>query len=145
MPLIPYSNEKAGTHNYGLGWRMYVLKNGKKLIYHTGWWHGNRTIFVRLLEEDVTIVALCNNDSRNIYTAKEMADYFGDYMQHTDRDDEDGRVARNTVVRKPTARKRANVIVRKSSSKKHLVAKAKVKTTKKRSTTTSYAGKAGKK
>lgn len=136
----PYSNEKAGTHNYGLGWRMYVLKNGKKLIYHTGWWHGNRTIFVRLIDEDVTIVALCNNDSRNIYSAKEMADYFGDYMQHTDRDDEDGRVARTTVVRK-----RSNATVRKSSSKKHLVAKAKVKTTKKRSTTTSYAGKAGKK
>ncbi len=146
----PYSNEKAGTHNYGLGWRMYVLKNGKKLIYHTGWWHGNRTIFVRLIEEDVTIVALCNNDSRNIYTAKEMADYFGDYMQHTDRGDEEGRVARNTVSRNTVARhavtrKRSNATVRKSSSNKHLVAKAKVKTTRKRSTTTSYAGKAGKK
>jgi CubicO group peptidase (beta-lactamase class C family) len=129
----PYSNEKPGTHNYGLGWRMYVLKNGKKLIYHTGWWHGNRTIFVRLIEEDVTIVALCNNDSRNIYMAKEMADYFGDYMQHVDRDpDADTRVVRH-VVRK------------KSSNKKTLLAKAKIKTTKKRSTTTSYAGKAGRK
>ncbi len=35
----PYSNEKPGTHNYGLGWRMYVLKM-EKLIYHNGWWHG---------------------------------------------------------------------------------------------------------
>ncbi|HEU4471124.1 MAG TPA: serine hydrolase domain-containing protein, partial [Flavisolibacter sp.] len=30
---MPYSFEKPGTHNYGLGWRMYLLKNGKKLIY----------------------------------------------------------------------------------------------------------------
>lgn len=128
----PYSHEKPGTHNYGLGWRMYVLKNGKKLIYHTGWWHGNRTIFVRLLDEEVTIVALCNNDSRRIYAAKEMADYFGDYMQRTDRDDfADNRVARHTV--------------RKKSSKKQLIAKAKTKTHKKRSTTTAYAGKAGRK
>lgn len=131
----PYSFEKPGTHHYGLGWRMYVLKNGKKLIYHTGWWHGNRTIFVRLLEEDVTIVALCNNDSRRIYAAKEMADYFGDYMQRVDRDDDDGRIARNTP-------RNTRHTVRKSS-KKHLVAKA--KTHKKRSTTTSYAGKAGRK
>lgn len=39
---IPYSNEKPGTHNYGLGWSMLLLKNGKKIIYHNGWWHGNR-------------------------------------------------------------------------------------------------------
>ncbi|MDF2187837.1 serine hydrolase domain-containing protein [Paraflavitalea sp. CAU 1676] len=137
----PYSNEKPGTHNYGLGWRMYVLKNGKKLIYHTGWWHGNRTIFVRLLDEDVTIVALCNNDARNIYTAKEMADYFGDYMQHVDRGSDDDRVARNTPVRKSSRGKRY------TSSKKQLLAKntKSKKTTKKRSTTTSYAGKAARK
>lgn len=133
----PYSNEKPGIHNYGLGWRMYVLKNGKKLIYHTGWWHGNRTIFVRLIDENVTIVALCNNDSRNIYSARQMADYFGEYMQGIDNDEEDGRVARVThpVVRKSTRK----------PAKKQLVAKAKTKTHKKRTTTTSYAGKAGKK
>lgn len=133
----PYSNEKAGTHNYGLGWRMYVLKNGKKLIYHTGWWHGNRTIFVRLLDEHVTIVALCNNDSRNIYAAKEMADYFGDYMQGIDRGDEDGRVTAAPVVRKS----KPGTVSKKQLLAKHTVKK---KTTGKRSTTTAYAGKAGK-
>jgi CubicO group peptidase (beta-lactamase class C family) len=130
----PYSNEKPGTHNYGLGWRMFVLKNGKKLVYHNGWWHGNRTAFYRLLDEDVTIIALCNNDAKNIYTVRQMADYFGDYMQRTDRDDDaDNRVVRNTTT------------VRKRSIKKNAIAKAKPKTHKKRSTTTSYAGKAGKK
>ncbi|WP_246228548.1 serine hydrolase domain-containing protein [Paraflavitalea devenefica] len=124
----PYSFEKPGTHNYGLGWRMYVLKNGKKLVYHNGWWHGNRTAFYRLLDEDVTIIALCNNDAKSIYTVKEMADYFGDYMQRTDGDGyADNRVART---------------VRKKSSKKQMIAKAKTKSYKKRSTTTSYAGKA---
>jgi CubicO group peptidase (beta-lactamase class C family) len=125
----PYSFEKPGTHNYGLGWRMYVLKNGKKLVYHNGWWHGNRTAFYRLLDEDVTIIALCNNDAKSIYTVKEMADYFGDYMQRIDHDGyADNRVARTSIRRK--------------SSKKQIIAKAKTKSYKKRSTTTSYAGKA---
>jgi CubicO group peptidase (beta-lactamase class C family) len=84
-----YSFEKPGTHNYGLGWRMYLLKNGKKLIYHNGWWHGNRTSFYRMLDEDATIIALCNNDDRYVYRVKEMADIFGDYMQGHNRYDDD--------------------------------------------------------
>ena len=84
-----YSFEKPGTHNYGLGWRMYLLKNGKKLVYHNGWWHGNRTAFYRLLDENVTIIALCNNDFRRIYNVKEMSDIFGDYMQSDEIDYED--------------------------------------------------------
>jgi CubicO group peptidase (beta-lactamase class C family) len=86
---MPYSFEKPGTHNYGLGWRMYLLKNGKKLIYHNGWWHGNRTAFYRLIDEDVTIIALCNNDAKKVYSVKEMADIFGNYMQKRDHDDDD--------------------------------------------------------
>jgi CubicO group peptidase (beta-lactamase class C family) len=109
----PYSNEKPGTHNYGLGWRMYVLKNGKKLIYHNGWWHGNRTAFYRLLDEDVTIIALCNNDSKKVYSVKEIADVFGEYMQRRDTGDDDDNqpvVSRkrthrtHTVYKKKTAR-----------------------------------------
>lgn len=86
---MPYSFEKPGTHNYGLGWRMYLLKNGKKLVYHNGWWHGNRTAFYRLIDEDVTIIALCNNDAKKVYSVKEMADIFGDYMQKRDHSDDD--------------------------------------------------------
>lgn len=82
----PYSFEKPGTHNYGLGWRMLLLKNGKKVIYHNGWWHGNRTSFYRLIDENVAIIAFCNNDSKMIYKTKDMADIFGNYFH-----DEDGK------------------------------------------------------
>jgi len=84
-----YSFEKPGTHNYGLGWRMYLLNNGKKLIYHNGWWHGNRTSFYRMTDEDATIIALCNNDCRYVYKVKEMADIFGDYQQNHNHYDDD--------------------------------------------------------
>ncbi len=80
----PFSFEKPGIHNYGLGWRMLLLKNGKKLIYHNGWWHGNRTAFYRLIDEDAVIIALCNNDSRMIYSTKKLADLFGNYLQTGD-------------------------------------------------------------
>ena len=76
----PYSFEKPGINNYGLGWRMFVLKNGKKFIYHNGWWHGNRTAFYRLVEENVTIIALSNNDYKRVYAAKKIADIFGRYF-----------------------------------------------------------------
>jgi CubicO group peptidase (beta-lactamase class C family) len=100
---MPYSFEKPGTHNYGLGWRMYLLKNGKKLIYHNGWWHGNRTAFYRLLDEDVTIIALCNNDAKKVYSVKEMADIFGNYMQRRDHGDDDEITIRQSTRKRNTA------------------------------------------
>lgn len=132
----PYSNEKPGTHNYGLGWRMYVLKNGKKLIYHNGWWHGNRTAFYRLIDENATIIALCNNDSKKIYRVREMADIFGDYMQGRDEDEEEGVVKVAPVVRKKA------VVTKKKAS--YAAASKKKKSTTKRSTSTKYAAKAKK-
>lgn len=138
----PYSFEKPGVNNYGLGWRMFVLKNGKKLVYHNGWWHGNRAAFVRLLDEDVTIVAVCNNDSKRIYAVKEMADYFGDYMQnHSDDGDADNRVVRTTYTQKKKVAVRKRTAIAKSSKSSK---STKGRVTKKRSTTSSYAGKAKK-
>ena len=77
----PYSQEKAGRRNYGLGWRMICLPYNKKLIYHNGWWHGNRTVFIRMLDEDATIIALCNNDNTRVYASKKLCDVFGNYQQ----------------------------------------------------------------
>lgn len=72
----PYSNERPGIRNYGLGWRMNIYPNGKKLIYHNGWWHGNNASFIRLIDEDATIIVLSNKFSRNVYKAKQLAEIF---------------------------------------------------------------------
>ncbi len=72
----PYSNERPGIRNYGLGWRMNIYPNGKKLIYHNGWWHGNNASFIRLLDEDATIIVLSNKFTRNVYKAKQLAEIF---------------------------------------------------------------------
>ena len=84
----PYSLEKRGKRNYGLGWRMIVFPGGKKLIYHNGWWHGNRTVFIRMMEENATIIALCNNDNKRVYASKKLCDVFGNYQQSHENTDE---------------------------------------------------------
>jgi CubicO group peptidase (beta-lactamase class C family) len=75
----PYSNEKPGVRNYGLGWRMNIYSNGKKMIYHNGWWHGNNATFIRLIEDSATIIAVGNKFNRHIYHARELTSLFGDY------------------------------------------------------------------
>ena len=77
-----YSFEKEGKRNYGLGWRMTFLDNGKKLLYHNGWWHGNNAAFIRLTDEKATIIVLGNKFNRRIYASKHAADIFGNYMQN---------------------------------------------------------------
>jgi CubicO group peptidase (beta-lactamase class C family) len=72
----PYSNEKSGTKNYGLGWRMYNFPNDYKIIYHNGWWHGSNAVFIRLIKEDATIIAIGNKFNKNIYKAKELIGLF---------------------------------------------------------------------
>ena len=72
----PYSNEKAGVRNYGLGWRMNVYPDGKKVIYHNGWWHGNNNVFIRMIQDSVTIIVLGNKYNPLIYQSKEIANVF---------------------------------------------------------------------
>ena len=81
----PYSNEKPGIRNYGLGWRMNIYPDSKKIIYHNGWWHGNNASFIRLLDEDVTIIAIGNRFCRCIYKVKQLAGIFNpSFLQVTE-------------------------------------------------------------
>lgn len=47
--------------NYGYGWRINDVSKDKKIVYHRGWWKGFRTYFVRVLDEDKTIIVLNNS------------------------------------------------------------------------------------
>lgn len=55
----PRNNWLRGHFNYGYGWRIFESP-GQKVVYHTGWWHGFRHIYLRDLKNDVTIVLLSN-------------------------------------------------------------------------------------
>lgn len=69
----PYSLERKGHQNYGLGWRLdTVEKFDKQIVYHFGWWHGNRAVFLRDLKNDLTVIILSNKFTRNIYRIKDL-------------------------------------------------------------------------
>ena len=85
---MPYSNERPGIKNYGLGWRMNIYDNGKKMIFHNGWWHGNNAVFIRLMDENATIIVLNNKYTSATYKARLLANIF--YPYYLDNASEDG-------------------------------------------------------
>ena len=87
----PYSHEKAGTKNYGLGWHLLMLPNDKKVIYHNGRWHGFNSAFARLTDEKVTIIIAGNKYNPGVYRAsKKMYNLFGPYDGRDVEQEEDG-------------------------------------------------------
>lgn len=85
MIFEPYSNEKAGQNNYGLGFRMKIFDNGEKLTYHNGWWHGTNSVFAHLLTSKVTIVAIGNKYSGKVYSALALSGLFEDFPPQKDK------------------------------------------------------------
>lgn len=65
----PYSHEKPGIRNYGFGWRLLVYPDSTEIVYHNGWWHGNNTVFYRIVQDTSTIIILGNKYNRSIYHA----------------------------------------------------------------------------
>lgn len=52
--------------DYGLGWR--IDKYRPNIVYHTGWWKGFRTMFIRKLDTRHTIIALNNQENMLPYS-----------------------------------------------------------------------------
>ena len=76
MAYQPQSPINKYYHNYGLGWRILAKPNEERLVYHNGWWHGNNTVFTRLIGESATIIILGNRFNKSIYKGKEIASVF---------------------------------------------------------------------
>lgn len=70
-----YSNEHKGEHNYGLGWRLLIEPN-QTIVYHNGWWHGNNTVFTRLVKDSATLIILGNRFNKSIYSGRKLTSVF---------------------------------------------------------------------
>lgn len=55
----PSSALERGHFGYGYGWRTFTESN-RKVVYHTGWWHGFKHIYLRELDKDITVILLSN-------------------------------------------------------------------------------------
>jgi CubicO group peptidase (beta-lactamase class C family) len=63
---LPYSFERQGYQNYGLGWRMFNYPE-QKIIFHNGYWQGNNNCFYRFINDNFTIIVLGNKLNKYIY------------------------------------------------------------------------------
>ncbi len=100
--FAPHSFEKQSIHNYGFGWRLQLLPNGKKVVYHFGKWHGSNAAFARLIDEKATIIILGNRFNRAIYNAAHLCyDVFGDYQQGKVADPDEIDSLKTTLLKPP--------------------------------------------
>ena len=56
----PLNRWDGAARSYGYGWRLMKQPGGGKIAFHTGWWQGFRTYFIRHLDEDATVIVLTN-------------------------------------------------------------------------------------
>ena len=104
LAYTPYSNERPGIKNYGLGWRMNIYDDGKKIIFHNGWWHGNNAAFIRVLKDDATIILISNRYASAVYKAKNLVNIFDRYFE-TDTEDIENAVPATTPEVLPANKK----------------------------------------
>lgn len=51
--------------NYGYGWRISNFADTIPIQFHSGWWHGFKTLLVRIPQDTATIVVLRNGSNRS--------------------------------------------------------------------------------
>lgn len=66
-----------GHFNYGYGWRMFDGDKGRKVVYHTGWWHGFRHIYVRDLDKNIVVMFLGNLTNGSLLHLDDLYKHLG--------------------------------------------------------------------
>lgn len=64
------------SDNYGFGWRINASDSTNKIVYHTGWWKGFRSYFIRELGKKKTIIVLSNFSAQSIFGTKQLIELF---------------------------------------------------------------------
>jgi CubicO group peptidase (beta-lactamase class C family) len=80
LAYMPNTSAKAFTSKYAMGWKKITTANNREILYHNGWWAGNRCVLIRLLKENVVIAVLSNNNFTKIADVRKLCDLFGDYQ-----------------------------------------------------------------
>lgn len=68
----PGSPELKGYRNYGFGFRINQQVKDKKIVYHSGWWRGFRTFFLRNISDQSSIIILSNTVNYSINSLQEL-------------------------------------------------------------------------
>ncbi|MCB9208429.1 MAG: beta-lactamase family protein [Ignavibacteriales bacterium] len=71
------AHKKLYIHdNYGFGWRINAQDSTNKIVYHTGWWKGFRSYFIRELGKKKTIIVLSNMSNQSVFGTKQLIELF---------------------------------------------------------------------
>jgi len=72
--------------NYGYGWRMLNWGNDTtKVLFHAGWWHGYKTLLLRIPKDKTSIIILNNRSSGAMTRTKTLLNLL--YPQQTEKKD----------------------------------------------------------
>ncbi len=74
--FTPQHKDLRSNDNYGLGWRLDVSEPWNQVIYHTGWWKGFRTCFIRETGEKRTIIVLSNTMRASRFNTHDLRERF---------------------------------------------------------------------
>ena len=69
-----HNDQKNNGQNYGYGFRLAYDKVKGKIPFHTGWWKGFRTYFVRVPSKQQTIVVLSNIKRGPFFKVNDLVD-----------------------------------------------------------------------
>ena len=68
----PHGKPSYFKSNYGYGWRIKYINN-RKIVYHSGWWRGHNSLFLRLPYRNSAIIILANKRNKQFMrTYKEI-------------------------------------------------------------------------
>lgn len=70
--FTPHHPELHDHDNYGLGWRINTRPDCQRIVFHSGWWKGFRTHFIRILDKKQTIIVLANTDASKYVNTKQL-------------------------------------------------------------------------
>ena len=69
---IPVHRDLRIWDNYGQGWRINAKDPDNRIIFHTGWWKGFRSYFIRLIDQQKTLIVLSNSTRGSLINVKEL-------------------------------------------------------------------------
>lgn len=67
---------RRNRDNYGLGWRIQLPSDFGKVVYHSGWWKGFKTYYIRMIDKNQTIIVLTNTTRGGYLNRAEMQGLF---------------------------------------------------------------------
>ncbi|CAN5453499.1 serine hydrolase domain-containing protein [soil metagenome] len=87
-PYFKDSHYHDTSEYYGLGWRLKIFPDSLKIPYHNGWWHGNNSVFQRVIADTAVIIVTGNHFATRIYQSAKAANVFRPYYTMPIVDDE---------------------------------------------------------